>query len=490
MPTFQTVLDPLSHLNYIDWSVFSFFLLLTFAAVVYGNYKKKKIEQDNTEDASVVDLILMGRQLTLPLFVGTLVATWYGGIFGVTRIAYEHGIYNFITQGVFWYIAYIIFAFFILHRVARYKAITLPHLVGKMFGPRSEKIAAIFNILNLVPIAYTISLGLFLNLIFGIGLTLSMCIGLALVLSYSLWGGFRAVVFSDFIQFFVMCIAVFVVIIFSYFTLGGVSFLKAQLPAEHFSISGGEEISTLFVWGFIALATLVNPCFYQRCFASKSLKTAKYGILISTVVWICFDLCTTFGAMYARAALPDADPGNAYLVYSLQILPSGFKGLFLAGVLATILSTLDSYLFLAGTTLTHDLLPKRFRSKITLHHLGIVSVGVVSILMALIFDGNIKIVWKTLGSYSAACLLLPVMYGYIFPGKISDKQFSFACVMGVIAVTYWRVLSHTGFWKQVDALYVGILTTGLSLFIWSLIRYIKMFNFSSSNLNSQFEKKD
>jgi len=46
------------------------------------------------------------------LFVGTLVATWYGGIFGVTFIAFEKGLYNFLTQGVFWYIAYLIFACF------------------------------------------------------------------------------------------------------------------------------------------------------------------------------------------------------------------------------------------------------------------------------------------------------------------------------------------------------------------------------------------
>ena len=47
----------------------------------------------------------MGRKLTLPLFIATLVATWYGGIFGVAQIAFENGIYNFVTQGFFWYIS-------------------------------------------------------------------------------------------------------------------------------------------------------------------------------------------------------------------------------------------------------------------------------------------------------------------------------------------------------------------------------------------------
>ena len=47
----------------------------------------------------------MGRQLTLPLFVVTMVATWYGGIFAVNEITFNYGIFNFVTQGVFWYVA-------------------------------------------------------------------------------------------------------------------------------------------------------------------------------------------------------------------------------------------------------------------------------------------------------------------------------------------------------------------------------------------------
>ena len=34
----------------------------------------------------------MGRKMTLPIFVATLVATWYGGIFGVTALTFEKGV--------------------------------------------------------------------------------------------------------------------------------------------------------------------------------------------------------------------------------------------------------------------------------------------------------------------------------------------------------------------------------------------------------------
>jgi SSS family solute:Na+ symporter len=454
-------------LTKIDWIVFFSILILTIAAVIYGQYKKKKLK-DNKEPA-FLDLLLMGRQLTLPMFVATLVATWYGGIFGVTKIAFEQGIFNFITQGVFWYISYILFAFFITHKVAKYKAVTLPDLVEQMFGPKAGKLSAIFNFFNVLPIAYVISLGILIQALFGISFLQSMIIGVTVVVLYTLYGGFRAIVFSDIVQFFVMCLGVFLVLAFSVKIFGGIGFLKANLPDTHFSLTGGVGIATTLVWGFIALSTLVDPNFYQRVFAAKSMKVAKRGILISTIIWVLFDICTTGGAMYARAVIPEAASDKAYLIYALQILPDGIRGLVLAGILATILSTLDSYLFIAGTTVSYDMMPKKYRGKIYVHQLGIITVGIIAVLMGVIFKGNIKAVWKTLGSYSASCLLLPVLYGYIFPNRIKDYQFVFASILGVITVSVWRNIELSGFWQNVDELYMGIIATSLGLASYGLV---------------------
>lgn len=466
----ELTVDYKTILSKLDWYVFFGILILTLISVIYGQYLKKKNRNilDNKE-VRFLELLLMGRQLTLPMFVATLVATWYGGIFGVTKIAFEQGIFNFITQGFFWYISYILFAFFIVHKVSKYKAVTLPDLIEQMFGPRAGKLSAVFNFFNVLPIAYVISLGLLIQALFGISFLQGMIIGVTVVILYTLYGGFRAIVFSDIIQFFVMCLGVFLILVFSYKLFGGISFLKANLPAAHFTLTGGESIATTLVWGFIALSTLVDPNFYQRVFAAKSSKIAKRGILISTVIWILFDICTTSGAMYARAVIPEAASDKAYLIYALQILPNGIRGLVLAGILATILSTLDSYLFIAGTTVSFDMMPKKYRGKIYVHKLGIIAVGIIAVVMGVVFDGNIKAVWKTLGSYSASCLLLPVLYGYIFPGKIKDHQFVFASVLGIITVSIWRNISLPGFWQNVDELYMGIVATSLGLASYGLV---------------------
>ncbi len=478
----QSTIDYSSIITPIDWIVFFAVLAATFISVIVGHHlKQKKIKENASEDVGLIDLLLMGRQLTLPLFVATLVATWYGGIFGVTKIAFEQGIFNFITQGFFWYVAYLLFAFFIVDKVSRYKAVTLPDLMNKMFGKKSAALSAIFNFFNVLPIAYVISLGLFIQLFIPAPFWLCMLGGVSIVILYTLHGGFRAIVFSDLIQFFVMCSAVFLVLYFSVSLFGGIGFLQEKLPVGHFSLTGGETIATTLVWGFIALSTLVDPNFYQRVFAAKNTKVAKRGIVISTVIWVCFDICTTAGAMYARAVIPDADSGNAYLIYALQILPDGVKGFVLAGILATILSTIDSYMFIAGTTLSYDMMPEKWRGKISLHHLGVVSVGLLAVGMGVLFDGNIKTVWKTLGSYSASCMLLPVLYGYIFPKRIKDGQFIFSSILGVLAVTYWKNTAHSGFWGNVDELYIGVVTTSLGLATYPHLIKIKTIIFREKN---------
>lgn len=464
--TIQPDISIKSLMTPLDWIVFSAVLLVTIAAVVYGHYRKRQVVRDDSPRENFIDLLVMGRRLTLPLFVATLVATWYGGIFGVTEIAFNHGIYNFVTQGAFWYIAYLAFAFLILNKVRAHEAVTLPDLVSRMFGPRSGRLSAVFNLFNVLPIAYTISIGILLQLLFGGQLWVMMLMGMTLVVLYSMWGGLRAVVFSDLVQFFVMCSAVAIVVVASLSTFGGMGFLREQLPATHFSPTGGTAWGETLVWGFIALATLVDPNFYQRCFAATSTRTARIGIIVSTVIWCAFDVCTTLGGMYARAVIPEAEPHHAYLVYAVQVLAPGVRGFMLAGIVATILSTLDSYLFLAGTTVAYDLVPDRFKGSVRLHHAGIVATALLSVALAVAFDGDIKETWKTLGSYSAACLLLPVLVGYAFPGRIRDNQFLLASVSGVIGTTAWRLIERQGFWADVDALYIGACCTALGLLLY------------------------
>lgn len=443
----------------IDWIVFFAVLLLTFLVVWYGNNAKNQLSKK--DQYSAVELLLMGRRLTLPLFVATLVATWYGGIFGVTQLTFEKGIYNFLTQGVFWYITYLIFAFYLVKKIRQHQVLTLAEYAGDQFGPRAEKLTAVLNFFNLLPMAYIISLGLFLQAIFGGSYIIHCLIGLTLVTAWSLWGGFRAVVFSDVVQFGVMILSVFLVVVFSWVEMGPPTIFQEALPASHLSLTGGESMANILVWGFIALSTLVDPNFYQRCLAADSEKTARRGIIYSTIVWVFFDLCTTVGALYARVAMPEANSQNAYLIHALNMTPPGVRGLILAGILAIILSTLDSYLFNAATCVSYDFFNKKVQFKPWHHHLALIGVAILSLLLSLQFNGNVVEVWKTMGSFSAACLLFPFLCSQLFPRRLSENSFIGAVLTGIIFMILWSVFSLSQYVYGMDKFYAGLFGTSL-----------------------------
>jgi SSS family solute:Na+ symporter len=463
MTNIKDNINILDHLATLDWIVFFSILLVTVFAIYYGQTLKNKSSSDND---SFIDLMLMGRQLTLPMFIATLVATWYGGIFGVAQIAFNNGIYNFVTQGFFWYASYIIFAIFILKRLKNYDSITLPELVEKMYGPKSGKLTALLNIINLLPIAYSISIGILIQMLFGFSYSVSVTLGVFFVVSYSFIGGFRAVVFSDIVQFFIMFLTVILILYFSISTYGTEKLL--ELPDSYFNPLGTYGILETLSWGLIAISTLVDPNFYQRAYAAKDFKVARNGIFISTILWIIFDLSLTFGAMYAKALIPNAESTQAYLIYAIQLLPEGLRGFTIAGIFATVLSTLDSYIFLASSTFSFDLVPKRYKAQISIHHFSTILFGIISIILALVFEGDIKNVWKTLGSLSTSALLIPILYGLCKPSNLTDKSFLFCSTFGIISCIYWR-FSGLKEKYNLDEIYIGSLFSLMGIVIVSLL---------------------
>lgn len=470
-------------LTAFDYLIFLVIVAGTYAAVIWGRSRKKSSER------TAVDILMDGRRLTLPFFIATLVATWYGGVLGVTQISYESGIYNFVTQGVFWYVSYVIFAFAIAPRLKKTASLTLPELSHQFFGARAQRVAAVFNIFNVIPTTYAISIGLIINTWTGIGLLPGIVIGVSAVLGYSLLGGFRSIIISDLIQFAVMVSAILAVLFFSIFTYGGWGFLTSELPSTHFEPTGNHSIGELVMWGFIALSTLVDPNFYHRVFAAKDQKVAKKGILISVLIWLVIDIGTTAGGMYAAAVIKNADSSSAYLYYGLSVLPSPLKGFFLAGLVATIFSTLDSYLFLASSTMSYDIQGRR-KNFLSSYRINLITFAALSITLGYLFTsglpgaGGIKDVWKTFGSYSAGALMLPLLAGFAGWSFFREKDFLWATGLAALGITIWRLKDYLwllighdllalaglpGVILYLEELYIGLLLSSTVL----LVAYVR-----------------
>ena len=151
------------------------------------------------------------------------------------------------------------------------------------------------------------------------------------------------------------------------------------------------------------------------------------GILISIILWALFDFLTTTTGLYSRAVLPGiAQPVQSYPLLAEKILGPGLKGIFYAALFATIMSTLNSFLFLSGTTIGRDFIFKLNQNKnekklkpFTIY--GLIISGILSVVLAYYIPSVIEI-WYTIGSFCIPGIILPVISSY-YPKFGINKKF-------------------------------------------------------------------
>jgi len=435
--------------------------------------------------SGAVDYIVAGRRLTLPAFTASLVTTWYGGILGVGEYTWQHGVSNWLVFGVPYYLYAGLFALFLAGRARRSQALTIPDLLHRRYGRPAAITGAVTLFVMTAPAAYVLMLGVLLNFATGLPLWAGVIAGTALSVGYVFRGGLKAVVATDVVQFFLMFLGFVVLVPVCVKTYGGWEFLQANLPESHLQWDGGQGLQAVAVWYFIALATLVEPSFYQRCYAAKTEKTAKGGIAAAIVLWIVFDFLTTTAGLYSRAVLPGlSDPVQAFPALAAQVLPGFWQGMFTVGLLATIMSTIDSYAFICAVTLGRDVIG-RWRApaksgpaendhsedaQLPLIRWSLLATAVLAVAMALL-SGSVISLWKVLGSVGTPVLLLPLLLAHS-PWKLSGRVVTGAMAGSGAVVLIWLAAGQfTGHspWLGVEPIFPGLLTS--ASWLWFGRRY-------------------
>ncbi|MDD4052588.1 MAG: hypothetical protein PHR28_11915, partial [candidate division Zixibacteria bacterium] len=248
-------------LGWYDLLPIALYLGGLIAIGVFGLFRRDRTQEN---------LILAGRRLTLPAFVASLVSTWYGGILGVGEFSYKYGLSNWLAFGVPYYLAAAIFALFLAGRARKSMAMTIPDRLHTSYGPAASAAGSTVLVLVTLPVANALMTGMLLNQFLGLPIWAGIIVAVFFSVFHVAAGGFAAVVWSDILQFSLMFAGFIILFFFSLFTLGGFGYLQTHLPATHFSATGGNLVGYIAIWYIIAMGTLVDPAFYQRCFAAKS----------------------------------------------------------------------------------------------------------------------------------------------------------------------------------------------------------------------------
>ncbi|MCX8104546.1 MAG: sodium:solute symporter family protein [Ignavibacterium album] len=452
-------------------------ILIFFALLLLIGFASSKKSKDAT------DYLLAGRNLNLFLFVLVTVSTWYGGILGVGEFTYRYGLLSWFTQGLPYYFFAILFAIFFAEKIRESSLFTIPDKLFEVYGKNVSVLSAVIVFILVSPAPYLLMTATLMKEIFQVDYLLALVISFILSGSYLIKGGFRSNVYVDAFQFFVMFIGFIVAVIICFSTLGSIEFLIKNLPSTHLKITGDASPTFIIVWFLIALWTFADPGFHQRAYAAKNSKVATWGIIISVFLWILFDFLTTSTGLFARALFPNLEqPVLAFPFLAEKILSPGWKGIFYAGMFATIISTLNSFLFLSGTTIGRDffyrLNPQVTDDKLKLFtSFGIIISGIISVIISYLIPSVVQI-WYTIGSLFIPAIIPAVVSSYYTKFRIEKSLMMIEMLIALIAGTIWYFIRNNFYGMilfEIEPMLIG-LSFALIVHSIGLLRKSFLFN--------------
>ena len=402
----------------IDYIIISLYLL---GMVGVGLWFAKK-------HSDFEDFFLAGRSLTTPLLITTLISTYYGidVLFGDSQLGFTNGVVAWFAYARPTYAFFLIAAFLLAHRLKQEDFKSLPDILDKYYGKKTRYVGAVTSFIYSLPALSLYGFGMLGEVILGWEPIMGMLVLGGIALVYTNTGGFWAVALTDSIQFVLMCVVLAMAFPFAMNLIGGFDSMIEVLEPSYFDTLGDMSIWLIIIYASTGLSILVEPTFYQRIFAAKSYKNVRNALVIGIFIWGSYDWIITILAMAAKVAviqgtLPgDVAPDAALLTIMVAALPAGALGLFLAGVLSTEMSTLDSYCLVAGGNVAYDIYKPAFKPSATDQELikttrqGILLSWVLGFAMAISFDQMLGL-WVFLASILISSVLAPILLGMYVP---------------------------------------------------------------------------
>jgi SSS family solute:Na+ symporter len=457
--------------TWIDLTVIFTYMMLMLSIGFYVYRKAPSFEE----------YMVAGRSMTTPILVCTLASTYYGleDLFGTSEFGYNDGIVAYFGYSWGTLCIFLFAAFVLSKRLRSEKFISLPEILERQYGLKAGVLGAVASFMYSIPALSLFALGRVCEVTIGVDAWIGALVLGTVGLTYTLMGGFLAVAITDAIQFVLMMSTLAIGIMLLMGDVGGFAAVEAIAPEAYFSPLGGMPIWLLIAYVASLLSFLVDPGFYQRIFAARSTRQARNAILMAIAIWMAYDWLVTAGGMLATAAvhqgsLPvDLHSNDALLSAIILALPVGLVGVFLAGVLATAMSTMDSYSLVAGTNLAYDIhRPLRNpaasdRELIRHTKIGIVIAWIAGFALAFAFD-HLMALWVFMSTGLSSTVLVPIMMGLFWKGKKTPLAGTLSCATGLVAtIVFYVAIAMVGVENETYGTFIWSFSiAGVSFDIW------------------------
>ncbi|WP_218781167.1 sodium/proline symporter PutP [Bacillus sp. EB106-08-02-XG196] len=362
-------------------------------------------------------------------------------------------------------------------------SITVPDFFENRFRDQSKILRVVSAIVILVFFTFYTSSSLvggaiLLENSFGMDYKLALWVGAAVILSYTLFGGFLAASWTDFIQGILMFLALIVVPIVAIFELGGWNETVQKIGAidpTHLNVYSGATtigVISLLAWG---LGYFGQPHILVRFMGLKSTKDVPKARLIG-MVWMILSL---FGAVFVGFAgiayFADSPLQNAetvFIIFSQVLFNPWVAGFLLAAILSAIMSTVDSQLLVSSSALANDFYKSLFRrnaskkEEMIVGRIAVLGIAIIAILLG--YDPESKVL--ELVSYAWAgfgAAFGPVIILSLFWKRMTRNGALAGIIVGAVTVIVWSSLKGGLF--DLYELAPGFLFSSLAIIIISLI---------------------
>ena len=344
-------------LNAVDYLVVALYLLATIALGFWVSRRGMKTSRD---------YFLGGR--SLPWFVvgGSMVATDISSEHFIANVgaAYKYGM---VVAAGAWntWIVYSLLIWVFLPYYFRTGLTTMPEFLQRRYNPTCRYIFALFLIIGYIVaiIGGTLySGGLTLQSIFGLDLKYGLVLFAAATAIYTVYGGLTSAAWTDFMQMVLLMAAGILVPALALAHAGSLVPLVQEYPEKFQVFHPPTHKPFPFTGVFTGFLTVgiwyscTSQHIVQRVLSAKDEWHARMGVVSAGFLRILTPLFFVLPGIAAIKLFPNLErPDQAYLALVTTFVPTGLKGLILAGLSAALMSTLSTVVNSTSSLLTLDL---------------------------------------------------------------------------------------------------------------------------------------
>ncbi|MBL4829789.1 MAG: sodium/proline symporter PutP [Aliivibrio sp.] len=367
-------------------------------------------------------------------------------------------------------------------------SLTLPEYLSRRFNDKSKLVQTIAAFFILMFFLFYTSSGLvaggkLFETVFGLDYVIAVVIGAACVVSYTLFGGFLAVSWTDLVQGLLMSAALMIVPIAA--MDGGFAQLGSDLSAvnpELLTIWNDVDGKPLSAIAIISLAAWGLGYFGQPHILARFKATRTNADLITArriaVVWTALSMAGAVlvgltGLLYVNSELAGelADGEKIFMLLVNSIFHPVIAGILLAAILAAIMSTADSQLLVSSSALAEDfykqiIKPTASSAEIVMvGRVGVIALSLVALFLAMDPEssvlGLVSYAWAGFGAAFGPAIILSLYW------KRMNRNGALAGILvGGITIVVWKQL--TGGIFDMYEIVPGIVFATLAIVIASL----------------------